>query len=119
MSDEPDGEERRLADHLRVAEVRERHERDDAEADRAEREQQVDAQHRARRQHRRGVAALLGRLDRRRVHQWSWLCPGRKAFGSPNHSESISRAAGAAAAAPKPPCSIVTARTIDLVPSGT
>ena len=66
MIDEPDAEEGALAHHLRVAEAASVTSETDAEPDRGEHEQQVDAQHRAARQQRRRVAALLGRLDRAR-----------------------------------------------------
>jgi len=72
----------------------------------------------------RRMAVISGRRLRveryEKAHYRVTLAPARNSSSStPNHSDRISRAAGAAVSAPKPPFSIVVTTTIGLAGSGT
>ena len=64
------------------------------------------------------VDAAVDRALGRRAHQKVADFPVTSFFCTPNQSERIRRAAGAAVSAPKPPCSTVTATTIGRAWSG-
>src|SRR5207249_2948620 len=97
---------------------REGHERAGDEADNSEQQRRVDREQRPHRAH--GGAALGGVLDLAAENGAHRVldAPRTTFFLTPNHWERISRAAGAAACAPKPPRSMVTATTIGRLRSG-
>ena len=109
--------EQRLALHCGARRALQRDQRARDETEGAQHQQRVEAQHRPRpRDHN-----LLGGtgLNRSRAHSVFELptmnCPRLPK----NHCDRICRAAGAAAAAPKPPCSTVTTTRIGFTGSGT